>query len=263
MTVSLADLLGPGIAAADAPPARPKRAPRAKATPAPAAPPEEWSLVALEDLPETAAGVRAHAIKMAGSGRAWIEAGVLRLPVSKNFLAQIFQMDPATVTKRLLTCPTAGMAGGGRPVYDFRTAIGYFVPPRMSIDDYIASIDPSELPPHLNRFIIGAKREALRYALEAGDAWLTADIIDTLGDLWMTIKNQMPLLVESMRELGLDDIQADALRAKLDAFQARLHAGLVEMPKKKKTLSMLGQAPVAAPIDAVGGEGDDGPAVTA
>lgn len=220
-------------------PARKSKRRRA-ATPAPEPQtPADLGMVDLSDIPSSSDEIRQHAVRMAGGGRAFIDAGVLRQPVSKGFLATVFQMDPATVTKRLLTCPPLGRAGGQREMYDFREAVAYLIPPKMDLGEYIESLDPNDMPNHINKVYWEARRIRLKFMLEAGDAWATDDVLDVLSAVNMKIKDRTQLWTETLREVGgLNDDQYRRLTEMVDALLGDLHADLVDIPKQRQTLSL-------------------------
>lgn len=247
-------LLGLDDAAEPAAEAKPARRGRRKS--APPLPvehvPDTLDALDFSDLPDTPMGVRQAAIKLAGSGRAFIELGVLKRPVSKGFLAKLMGMDPETVAKRLVVCPELGRAGGNRPMYDFLEAIGYLLPPKGSLADYIESIDPNDLPNHINRAYWGALRERRKALIEMGDAWATEDVIQVFGEAFQAIKAWMQLLPDVMRErCGLSDKQYDEMTLAGDAHQAELHKILVEKAKQKRTRSL------AADFDGSGEESSE------
>lgn len=181
---------------------------------------------------------RRKAIKEAGAGITAINVRDFKMPVSQNFLAQVFNMTPETVKKRLLRCPTDGMAGGGRPVYDFKTACGYLVKPQMTNEEFIRTLNAAQLPPEINLAFWNAQRARLRYLHEAADAWATEDVLEVFGDVFMTIKDRMQLFIENMRS-GMTDEQSNRMSEIVEAFQADLHAALVEMPLKKRTEAII------------------------
>ena len=224
------DLLGLG-GAGEPVPAKPKRVRRKAAPPMdPARVPDTLDLMDFSDLPDTAEGVRQSAVRMAGSGRAFIELGVLKRPVSKGFLAKLMGMDPETVAKRLVLCPELGRAGGNRPMYDFLEAIGYLIPPKGDLAEYIESIDPNDLPNHINRAYWGALRERRKALL---------DVMAVLGTTFQKNKAWSQALPDVMRErCGLTDAQYDAMTEAVDAYQGELYRMLIEMPKQGRHTSM-------------------------
>ena len=86
------------------------------------------------------------ALRAAQAGRTWKDAAEFKKPVTQNFLALVFDMDPATVKKRLLRCPTLGNEGGGRPIYEFKVAVGYLIKPTMNMAEYIKTLNPADMP---------------------------------------------------------------------------------------------------------------------
>lgn len=197
--------------------------------------PEQPEYLDLSELAESDFSARQKAIKMASGGMTFVDAGELKKPVTMNFLALVFDMDPATVKKRLLTCPNIGTGRGNNKVYDFKTAVAYLVPPKMDIDAYIKSLDPNKLPNHINKTFWEAKRTRLKFMIEAGEAWLTEKVLSKFGEAAMMVKNRMQLVVEEMRELGLTDEQSNRLRDILDKFQNDFHADLVQNAEDSHT----------------------------
>lgn len=179
-------------------------------------------------------------IRRAGAGNAKIKVDELKfLPVSQNWLAEFFNMDPVTVRKRLAKCTPAGSVGGGRPVYLFHEAVPFLIKPKWDIGAYIRTLNPAELPNSISKVYWEAERIKNKTLIETGEAWPTAKVLDVLGDVFMMIKNRMPVITEEMRDAGLNDDQLETLQKLTDQFQADLHASLVEMPARRQSYSRL------------------------
>lgn len=162
------------------------------------------------------------------------------VPVSQVFLARVFGMDPATVGKRLAHCPVAKFMGNNRRLYDFKTACGYLIKPKMDVETYIRSINPADMPIAINKAFWETQRIKLKFKIEAGEAWPTEGVLETFGTVFMTIKERTKLWIEEMRETGLlDDSGLSKLIEMVDAYQTALHAELVDIPKKRRTPSMI------------------------
>lgn len=201
------------------------------------------------------------AIKAAGRGGTFVEAGVLKRPVSQNFLAEVFNMDPATVRKRLVRCPKLGHAGGNRPVYDFATACSYLLPPRMSADEFIQTLHHAKLPPEVNKTFWQAQRERLRYLRDAGELWHTADVLGLLGGVFMTFKDRIDMWVEDIRDLkGISDQHVVKIEEMAHALKSDLYEALVSAPARGETLSVRDKEDPLSP-DAVSGDGEFAPEV--
>lgn len=232
MTIDIDNLLGG--------PAAPPSRRRARA-PKPAAPPPEITdeTIDLSDVEDSTILLKQRVIHQASIGRAFIEVNELRRPVSVSFLANAFAMSPDTVKKRLRDCPAIGNGGGNRPVYDFRTACGYLIPPKMRIEEYIRSIDPNELPNYLNKVFWEAQRIKIKAMLEAGDAWPTEDVLDVFGRAFMDIKSRTQLWMSALREdPGMTTAQGVRLSELVDKLLNSLYEKLVKAPTEKRTRSM-------------------------
>lgn len=194
------------------------------------------------DLPDSPPNQRIMAIRSASGGSAFVEAGVIRRPVTKSWLAEALQMSPDTVAKRLTNCPVVGMAGGNRALYDFKTAVRYLLPPMMDLAEYIQCLGPNDLPNHINKIFYEGLRQKIKFEQEAGDAWATSDVLEVFGDVFITIKDQMQLWTENLRDrAALTDAQYVKLREQIDVLQNTLHEKLIEMPERRLTPSRLAQ----------------------
>jgi hypothetical protein len=152
-------------------------------------------------------------------------------------------MDAATVRKRLLKAPILAMGGGGRPLYDFKTACEYVVKPKMDIDTYLKTLNPADMPNAINKVYWEAKNIRLKYELAAGQAWATEDVLEVFGTVFMTIKERTKLWVEDLRESAkLSDETLAQLTEKVDAYQTALHADLIAIPLKRQTYSKAVEA---------------------
>lgn len=175
-------------------------------------------------------------IKQVGGGKgSFVDAGVLKRPVTRNFLALVFDMDPATVKKRLLTVKPVGFAGSGvqaRELYDFKEACSYLVEPKIDLDAYIRSLDPAKLPNHINDMFWKAQRTRLKFLHEAREAWATGDVLAVFGETNMLIKDRVQLWGETMREeCKLSDEQMDTFNKMSDALLLDLHKALIAEPE--------------------------------
>lgn len=192
------------------------------------------------ETPDSTDQQRLEAIRQASVGRSFVEAGEIRRPVSKNWLAEALQMSSETVAKRLTNCPILGSTGGGRHVYDFKTAVRYLLPPLMDLGEYIQVLRPQDLPVELNKVFHEGMRQKLKYEHEAGESWSTESVLDVFGDVFMTIKDRTQLWTETLRERGgLNEKQYAMLTEMVDGLLNDLHESLVDMPNRRKTPNRL------------------------
>lgn len=177
-------------------------------------------------------------IRRAGAGHTKIQAEELKdLPVSQNWLAEFFNMSPDTVKKRLAKCPVAGYVGSGRPVYIFQDTVSFLIKPKWDIATYLKTLNIGDMPLPISKVYWEAERTKNKTLLETGQAWPTSKVLETLGQVFMMIKDRIPLIREGMRDEGLTDPQSDVLEKLCDQFQRDLHEALVEMPSQQKTFS--------------------------
>lgn len=163
---------------------------------------------------------------------------VLRRPVTTNTLAIVFDHDITTINKRLIDCPF--VTQGNRKLYDFREACSYIVKPKMTPEQFVKTLNKADLPPEINLAFWNAQRAKIKFMLEAGEAWETGDVLAVLGETCMAMKDILTMVPEEMRERAkLTDEQTKLAEQFIDELRATLQQKLVEMPKQKRTPSLL------------------------
>lgn len=199
------------------------------------------------------AGLADHlSIKAASSGRGLQDVGgvqALRRPVTINTLATVFEMDPQTITRRLIDCAHI-VGSGGRKLYDFKDACSYIIKPRMTPEQFIKTLNAAKLPPEINKAFWDGQRSRVKYKIESQEAWETEDVLQVLGEVFMTIKDSFTTITEEMRERAkLTDDQAKMFEAAIDEMRAALREKLVELPKQRQTTSVFEK-----PLWGIGGQ---------
>lgn len=179
-------------------------------------------------------------VRKAAIGQPKVRPEEFLLPMSQNGIARILNMDPATVKQRLLAggCKPCGATGSTtRPVYLFHEVLPYLVKPKMDIGTYIKTLNAADLPNSINKVFWEAERIKNKTLIETGEAWSTEKVLDVLGEVFMLIKDRIPLIRDSLRDMGLTDEQNAKLLDMTDQFQTDLHEALIEMPKRRQTFS--------------------------
>lgn len=180
-------------------------------------------------------------IKRAGAGLTKIKVEDLKfLPVSQNWLAEFFEMEPTTVRKRLKNrCPVAGIAGQNREVYLFHEAIQFLVKPQMTPEQFVKTLNSVDMPPGVNNAFWTAQRTRIRYKLEAQDAWDTEDVLRFLGNTAMELKDALTMSVEEMRQRAkLSDEQCALFETMLDEMRESIAGRLLEIAERGDTVSL-------------------------
>lgn len=175
-------------------------------------------------------------VRMAGQGKGQFQPEDFFGLCSQNQIARLMHMDPMTVKRRLTSCKPAGYVGAGRPVYYFHDAIPHLVKPKMDIATYLKTLNPTDMPPSINKTFWEAERIKNKVLVETGEAWHDSAVLEVLGRVFMMIKDRIPIINEGMREAGLTDEQSNQLTGYTDQMQSDLYDALVEMPKQHQTL---------------------------
>ncbi len=163
--------------------------------------------------------------------------------VSLTWLAQVFRMDKNTVKKRIAPCAPVGKRLGF-DVYALRQVAGYLVQPKVDIGQWIKSLRPNDLPPYLQTMYWDAALKRQKWEENAGDLWRTDVILDTFGDLAMTMKSQIQLWVENIDRVNniTPEIRA-AITGQSDILLAEIYKILIEAPNKRRSTSQLAELP--------------------
>ena len=208
--------------------------------------------------------VRRNEVRSAGSGHAKIKVEDLKfLPVSQNWLADFFSMDPTTVRKRLKgKCNPAGLAGHNREVYLFHEAVPFLVKSKMTPAEFVKTLNLVDMPPVINNAFWTAQRTRIRYKLEAQEAWDTEDVLRFLGGTAMELKDALTMSVEEMRQRAkLSDEQCVLFEKMLDEMRENIAGRLLSIAERAETTSQYEKRlfGVAEDIDPDAGylDGDD------
>ncbi|RVC69775.1 hypothetical protein EN759_06630 [Mesorhizobium sp. M00.F.Ca.ET.038.03.1.1] len=124
-----------------------------------------------------------------------------RRPVGVTFLANILGVYPKQIQRRLEKCPIDSFVTHGgkqQPVYDFLTAMSYLIPPRGSIEDWLAQQNQASLPPIVSKAYWEMTNARIRALTAAGQLWHDEDVLMTFGRVAMLIRQETKLWIENM-----------------------------------------------------------------
>jgi len=188
-------------------------------------------------------------LKAAASGRGLADVGgvqALRRPVTITTLATIFEMDPQTITKRLVECPFISQSG--RKLYDFKVACSYIIKPRMTPEQFVKTLNSSHLPPEVNKAFWDSQRSRVKYKIEAQEAWETHEVNAALGAICKTVKEALSTITEDMRDRArLTDEQVVLFDGAIEDLRHRLAEKLEELATKTVATSLFGKPLFGAP----------------
>lgn len=162
-------------------------------------------------------------------------------PVSRDFLAQVFEMDSRTISRRLARLEPVAYANHDkeRPLYDFKQAAAYLIKPAFSVAEYIKSLRVVDLPAHLSFPVNQAMLARQKFDIIAKNLWRTEDVQSALGKVFMVLKDNLQLLPETIRDAcpDLKDDHIERIRQVTDDTQKKMHEALCEMPLKSQTFN--------------------------
>lgn len=165
----------------------------------------------------------------------------LERPVSVTFLSQALRMTTATVKRKVRALPPIRYHRKNQPLYDFRQAVMYLVPPKVDVAEYVRKMGVGDLPQELQKDVWDARLKEQKWRKAAGELWETDDVLDVLGDAFQRLKTTTQLWADHISDdFGLAPEVRDALVEKVDELNADLHRALVKMPKDRETKSQLG-----------------------
>jgi len=158
-------------------------------------------------------------------------------------LAEMFGKDSRDVRKKLLAGNVKPVAERrGYQIYAVKDAAPFLVTPAYDIDEFIERMSYADLP-HLTRkeFWAGMRSRQL-YEKEAAELWPTSDVVDTISELFKTLRMSLLLFRESIeRETELSDRQRDILVRMVDSAMEDLYAKTVnKFSGQKHALGRVG-----------------------
>lgn len=143
-------------------------------------------------------------------------------------IAQLFRTDAKTLPKRLRRLkPLANRSGVN--VYSIREAAAYLVKPGYSIEQYLRTMHPNELPVGLMKEFWAGQKSRQSFEMQAGDLWPTSQVVEALAEAFKQARMTILLFPETVeRESGVTDAQRKTLRRLADGLIDDLRESLVE-----------------------------------
>lgn len=162
--------------------------------------------------------------------------------VSVPWLCQAFNLTRTQVEKKLTNCPVLRRAGANGKIYELSVAAAYLVKPKMTIEQYIASIDAKELPERLRREFWTARLQEQKWRQKAGELWSSQDVIAVFGEVFKLIKNQSQLWADTLETTaGLTDEQRLLLSDLVEDLMGKIFDQLTALKEGKSTPSQLAE----------------------
>jgi hypothetical protein len=197
---------------------------------------------AARDAAAVSEGERRKIMNLATQGKTQVSEASFFNPVGVNFLRRLLNMDGGTIKTRLRTLPPLPGCHPQRPLWHFHETLPYLVKPKMTAEQFAKTLNKVDLPPEINVAFWNSQRARVKYKVESQEAWETEDVLGILGEVAMTIKDSLTMVVEEMRNRAkLNDEQTQVLSECLDELRTEIRKKLVDMPAKRATPSMFGK----------------------
>ena len=162
--------------------------------------------------------------------------------VTVPWLCQVFNMTKPQVEKKLEHCPVLRRVGPNGKVYELPVAAAYLVKPKITIEQYINSIDTKDLPERIRKEFWTARLQEQKWRQKAGELWSSQDVIAVFGEVFKMIKNQSQLWSDTLESTtGLTDEQRTLLGELVDDLMGKIFESLTALKEGKATPSQLAE----------------------
>jgi len=123
-------------------------------------------------------------------------------------ICQIFGMDARDVKPKLHGKVEPCGTRRGHPIYNLKDVAPYLVSPPYDIDEFIQKMTIADLPSILRKEFWAGLRSRQLYEKEAAELWPTSKVVDTVSDLFKTLRMSLLLTRERVeREVDLTERQ--------------------------------------------------------
>lgn len=155
--------------------------------------------------------------------------GIIYEGCSLSQLAAIFDLDNRDIARKLHGLSPCGERMG-YPIYKLSEAAVYLVPPnKRDIADAIKRMSPKDLPPALTKEFWAGQHARLKFEEDQGDLWRTADVIETLSEVFKTMRMSILLMRDQVeRQDELTDRQRDIIQSLIDGVLNELADSLTK-----------------------------------
>lgn len=199
-----------------------------------------------DDLLGDVADIRIKDLQGVYSSRKRVSAenetlGDIMMGVSQKWFMVVFKVDRKTVVRAMDGIKPVRISTAGIAYYAVRDVAPRLIAPEMSIEEYIATLKPEDLPEQLRESYWNVQAKSQKVRMLAGDLWRTSDVIEVIGEVFKHVKNTIQLWADTIEEqtTALTDEQRKVFQALTDELQAELHKTVVEQAKASRTRSQL------------------------
>lgn len=148
---------------------------------------------------------------------------------SLSQLSAIFDLDNRDIARKLHGLGPCGERMG-YPIYKLADAAVLLVPPnKRDITDAIKRMSPKDLPASLTKEFWAGQHARLKFEEDQGDLWRTANVIETLSEIFKTMRMSILLMRDQVeRQTDLSDRQRDIIQTLIDGLLNELADSLTK-----------------------------------
>lgn len=163
---------------------------------------------------------------------------------SYSQLAIMFNQDIRTISKKMQGVEPIGTRGG-HAVYLIRDAAQYLVKPLGNIEEFIAKMDPEDLPPRLNKRYWDAIAARNKVLEDQGELWNTAEVLAHFSTTFQVLKLNLELMQDAVEEqTSFTPRQREILTELIDGALSAARATLTEQFAESGEPAVPAEVPV-------------------
>ena len=162
--------------------------------------------------------------------------------VTVSWLATLYGVARKTIEMKLSGCPIKSRSSAGAPIYDLTVAAGYISGRKHDVLAALKVAKEEDFPLPMQQRFWKTKLLRNEWEAEAGQLWRTEDVLDVFSATFKLMKDAMMLWVDNLDAAGtVTKEQRSFMVSQVDSLSRELHRKLVEMPSRRKTVSLRDQ----------------------
>lgn len=162
--------------------------------------------------------------------------------VTVTWLSNLYGVARKTIETRLGGCPILRRSKSGAPIYDLTVAAGYISGRKHDVLAALKVAKEEDFPLPMQQRFWKTKLLRNQWEADAGQLWRTEQVLDVFADTFKLMKDTMMLWVDNLDAAGtVTKEQRAFMVSQVDSLSRELHRKLVEMPARRKTVSLRDQ----------------------
>lgn len=145
-------------------------------------------------------------------------------------LARLFALDHENLKRHLVSndCRPSGVRNGTE-IYKVSEVAPFLIKPGYSVEEYIKTMHPSELPKMLTKEFWAAMKSRQDYDIKDGNLWPTDMVIEKVGEIFKIVKSAARTAADQVEaQVELTPAQRKILRGLMDSMMAQISGSIKE-----------------------------------